>query len=126
MSTLASPPIDETTCLDAAVKYAKRGFRVIPVQGIRDGKCTCQEWRDKNGKGPCSTPGKHPGLRNWPERATSDMTQVENWFSHDFPAFNVGVATGAASGIFVLDVDPKNGGEDGSEPGQENAVGAVA
>lgn len=104
--------VDGTTCLGAAWEYAKRGLQVIPLQGIRNGKCTCQEWRDKNGKGPCGTPGKHPRFRNWPERATTDAVEIEKWFSHDFKGSNVGIATGAASGIFVLDVDPKNGGDD--------------
>ncbi|MCX6620333.1 MAG: bifunctional DNA primase/polymerase, partial [Acidobacteria bacterium] len=85
---------------------------MIPLQGIRKGKCTCQDWRDRNGKGTCGTPGKHPRFRNWPERATTDATEIEKWFSHDFKGSNVGIATGAASGVFVLDVDPKNGGEE--------------
>jgi hypothetical protein len=31
--------------------------------------------------------------------------KIEKWFSHDFKGSNVGIATGAASGIFVLDVE---------------------
>jgi len=27
--------------LDAALKYALRGFRVLPLNGIRAGVCTC-------------------------------------------------------------------------------------
>ncbi|MCL4850046.1 MAG: bifunctional DNA primase/polymerase, partial [Bryobacteraceae bacterium] len=96
----------------AALQYAKRGFHVIPLHGIRDGKCTCQSWRDSGRKGPCATPGKHPRFRNWPERATTDAAEIERWFIRDFAAANVGIATGAASGLFVLDVDPKNGGEE--------------
>ena len=95
--------------------YARRGWLVIPLHGIRDGQCTCQEWRDTNGKGPCPTPGKHPRIRSWQERATTDMAQIEQWFSHDFRGSNIGIATGADSGIFVLDVDPKNGGEESLE-----------
>ena len=101
----ATHPADPTTCLGGAWEYAKRGFRVLPVQGICNGKCTCQDWRDKNGKGVCATPGKHPRFRNWPERATTDAMKIEKWFSHDFKGSNVGIATGAASGIFVLDVE---------------------
>jgi putative DNA primase/helicase len=102
------------SCLAAAIEYAKRGFRVFPLHSVRDGVCTCQEWRDKNGKGPCPTPGKHPRFRNWQERATCDPTAIEEmWWNHK--GSNVGIATGAASGVFVLDVDPKNGGEDSIE-----------
>ena len=98
--------------MGAALEYAKRGFRVFAVQSIRDGACTCQEWRDKNGKGgPCPSPGKHPRFRNWQERATCGRDAIEEmWYTHK--GSNVGIATGAASGIFVLDVDPKNGSDD--------------
>jgi putative DNA primase/helicase len=112
MSTATVQPADHPTCPGAAWEYAERGLQVIPLQGIRNGKCTCQEWRDKNGKGTCGTPGKHPRFRNWPERATTDAMEIEKWYSHDFKGSNVGIATGAASGIFVLDVDPKNGGDE--------------
>lgn len=99
------------SCLAAALEYARRGFRVFPLHAVRDGVCTCQDWRDKNVKGPCPTPGKHPRFRNWQERATCDPVAIEEfWWNHK--GSNVGIATGAASGVFVLDVDPKHGGDD--------------
>ncbi len=112
MSTAVMNHTEFADCLDAALQYAKRGFQVIPLQGIRNGKCTCQEWRERNGKGPCGAPGKHPRFGNWPERATTDAATIEAWFTHDFTDSNVGIATGAVSGTFVLDLDPKNGGGD--------------
>ncbi len=67
--------------------------------------------RDKNDKGVCRTPRKHPRFRNWQERATCDSDTIEEfWWNHK--GSNVGVATGAVSGVFVLDVDPKNGGQE--------------
>lgn len=101
-------------CLVEALEYAKRGFRVFPLHSVRDGTCTCQNWREKNGKGPCRTPGKHPRFPKWQERATCDPHEVEKFWS-DFKGSNVGVATGAVSGVFVLDIDPKNGGEESIE-----------
>ena len=99
------------SCLSAALEYGRRGFRVFPLQSVRDGVCTCQEWRDRNDKGPCPTPGKHPRFRNWQERATCDPLAIEEfWWNHK--GSNVGIATGAGSGVFVLDVDPKNGGQE--------------
>ena len=41
--------------------------------------------------------------------ATSDLKQVEEW-ARLYPNANIGIRTGAASGVDVLDVDPKNGG----------------
>ncbi len=106
MSCIGSP-----TCLGAAIEYGKRGLQIIPLHSVRDGVCTCQNWRDKNGKGPCPTPGKHPRFRNWQERATCDPVAIEEfWWNHE--GSNVGIVTGAASGVFVLDVDPKNGGQE--------------
>ncbi len=101
---------DEMACGVAALEYAARGLRVIPVNAATGGVCTCQRWRDANGKGPCPTPGKHPRVTKWQERATADATTIRKWFSNGFAGSNVGIATGAASHIFVLDVDPKNGG----------------
>ena len=111
MSTDLPQPHDGSNCLTAAWEYAGRGFLVVPLHGIRNGRCTCQDWRDKNGEGPCEHPGKHPRLRGWPESATADRQTIERWFRRDFIEANVGIATGAASGVFVLDMDPKNGGE---------------
>jgi hypothetical protein len=102
---------ESMTWAGAALEYAKRGLRVNLLQGVQDGVCACQRWRDKKGKGPCPTPGKHPRFTNWPEIATTDRAQIEKWF-RQYPAYNVGIATGVASRIFVLDVDPRHGGEE--------------
>ena len=69
----------------AARAYAKRGLRVFP----------------------CKERGKEPMFKGWPEYASTDPQAINNWWSSG--AFNIGIATGAASGIWVLDVD----GEDG-------------
>jgi hypothetical protein len=106
------------TCLDAALEYIKRGFRVFPVHGILSGKCTCQTWRDQQARekneptSPCPTPGKHPRFANWQGEATIDPEKIRKWFTGKLRGSNVGIATGATSGIFVLDVDLKSGGEE--------------
>jgi len=112
MNTAVARPGHVSGCLEAAREYAARGLHVLPLHGIRNGTCTCQEWRDRNGKVPCGAPGKHPRFNNWPERASTDEDTIEKWFAHDFQGSNLGITTGAVSGIFVLDVDPKNGGEE--------------
>jgi len=50
-----------------------------------------------------------PAIKNWPGRATTDRNTIEEWWSWSFIGAGVGIATGAASGIWVLDIDVKNG-----------------
>src|ERR1051325_312267 len=66
--------------LDVLLLCAAGNFRVVPLNGF-DGarKCECQGWRDRNGKGPCPTPGKHPWLSKWQDRATADVATIRNW-----------------------------------------------
>ncbi|MFC1639216.1 bifunctional DNA primase/polymerase [Gemmatimonadota bacterium] len=89
---------------DAAIAYAKWfQFTVLPLYTPEDGGCLC----DKHN---CGSPGKHPIAESWSE-ASSDPAVVEHLWN-DYPSANVGVLTGAKSGIAVLDVDPRNGGDE--------------
>jgi len=74
------------TLLDAALAYAKRGFAVFPSA--------------PGGK----TPIHKGGFKN----ATTDPEAIRRWWTKH-PEANIGCATGAASGITVLDVDVKKG-----------------
>lgn len=96
-----------------AVKYAKFGWRVIPVRWLEpDGSCACPRGAD------CPSPAKHPVHDDWPEVSTCDPLEVANWWRPEpegiarewFPRANIGVVTGRKSGIFVLDVDTYAGG----------------
>lgn len=51
---------------------------------------------------------------NWPEVATNDKAIISRWWQQN-PTANVGIATGKRSGVFVVDVDPKNGGYESYE-----------
>lgn len=75
-----------TTPLDAALTYAARGWRVVPI-------------------GPGT---KWPDLAAWQERATTDPATIAEWFTSN-PGRGVGIATGEGSGVFVLDVDTVEG-----------------
>lgn len=76
-----------TNCADAAVWMAERlGWHVFPVGA------------DKR-----PFPGTHGCLD-----ATDDVKRVRTMFAAH-PGANVAVATGSASGLFVVDVDVKNG-----------------
>jgi Bifunctional DNA primase/polymerase, N-terminal/Primase C terminal 1 (PriCT-1) len=73
-------------CLKAALAYARRGLRVHP----------CGE--------------KLPLLKDWPNRATIDPATISLWWDSR-PDANVAIATGGASRLLVVDVDPDAGGE---------------
>ncbi len=88
----------------AALKYEKMGLSVIPLHGVNpDGSCTCDAGQN------CSSPGKHPRI-NWSkyqsERATPK--KIRGWLKY-WPNSNIGIITGALSGIIVLDVDGPEG-----------------
>jgi putative DNA primase/helicase len=92
------------TVRDAALGYARRGWCVFPVWSIRNGRCAC-------GTACGRDAGKHPigwlvphGVHD----ATTNESTIRRWWT-DEPNANIGIATGAVSGIIVLDVD----GEDG-------------
>lgn len=90
-----------------ALSYAKRGWGVFPLHFVHSEKCRCMSPN-------CASPGKHPIAKYAPngvKDATTDETKVIEWWG-DCPPANIGVATGKKSGIFVLDVDYKNGGKE--------------
>lgn len=53
---------------------------------------------------------KTPIVTKWTELATTDREVIQRWARVN-PNCNWGVATGPESGVFVVDIDPKNGGE---------------
>jgi len=75
------------TQLEIALDYAQRGWRVIP---IRPGE-------------------KHPPIPKWQEAATTDTETIVTWWTGPYTNHGIGIATGPASGIFVLDIDDKEG-----------------
>lgn len=90
----------------AALIYAlELGWRVFPLHSIVDGACSC-------GAASCTgtKPGKHPRTQRGCLDATTDAAQIKAWWGQ-WPDANVGVATG--SGLVVIDIDPRHGGEEG-------------
>ncbi|MFD6972192.1 bifunctional DNA primase/polymerase [Streptomyces sp. NPDC059949] len=90
--------------------YGKRGWRVLPLHNVVNGKCTCGNPK-QDPKHDFKQGGKHPVHGAWQDNATTDDQQITAWWSQR-PNANIGIATGEASGIFVLDVDPDSGGFD--------------
>jgi hypothetical protein len=83
-----------------ALYLAERGLRVFPCKP-----------RDK-------VPATARGLKD----ATSDLAIIEQWWRQE-PEFNVAIATGVASGVFVIDVD--NAGAEAELQNFETAHGEL-
>jgi hypothetical protein len=81
----------DVAALASALTYAARGWLVLPVQ--------------PNGKAPLGALASR-GLHD----ATTDAVTIRRWWTEAQDA-NVGIGTGAASGLVVLDVDPRHGGD---------------
>jgi hypothetical protein len=89
--------------VDAALVYVERGWHVFPCHSIKArGGCTC-------GSPECTSPGKHPRTERGLYAATIDPTRVATWWRR-CPNANVGIRTGAVSGLVVIDIDPLHGG----------------
>jgi hypothetical protein len=86
---------------DAALAYGAAGWPVLPVAGMSAGECACRR--------SCESPGKHPITRHGVHDATTDPVLIGEWWRRS-PSANVGVATGAASGLVVVDIDLPKGG----------------
>jgi putative DNA primase/helicase len=92
--------------LAAALEYAQRGWRVLPLHTPLNGGCSC-------GKPECSAIGKHPRIRKGLSGATTDKSQLRVWW-RKWPDANIGILTGSESKALVVDTD-NSGGEHGSE-----------
>lgn len=94
-----------SSCLDYALDYAARGWHVFPVHTPRSDGCSClAPW--------CDAIGKHPRTLHGHQDATTDPVQITRWWT-DAPDANVAIATGRKSGLTVLDIDPRSGGDEG-------------
>jgi hypothetical protein len=90
-----------TELLDAALDYAVRGWAVVPCWWpLPDGSCAC-------GDKACDNVGKHPLgklAKHGYKDATHDPAAIRRWWEA-YPQANIGIATGARSGFWVLDAD---------------------
>lgn len=108
---MQTPPMYANSIIDdisiknlsqAAHDYAESGLSVFPVHYVDDtGRCSC------GGKDGC-TPGKHPMTAHGHNDATPDPRKVREWWK-EHPNANIGVNC-KASGIVVIDTDPRNDG----------------
>ncbi len=68
--------------LRTAIAFAKRGLAVFP----------------------CRARDKRPATEHGVKDATTDAEIIRRWWQHD-PQFNVAIATGEVSNVFVVDID---------------------
>ena len=74
--------------LRAALAYASLGWPVFPVKaGL-----------------------KVPRIEGWPEAATTEPATIAAWWKQH-PNDNIGILTGRRSGVGVVDIDPRHGGD---------------
>jgi hypothetical protein len=104
---IAPAPAVSNFRLDAALSYAARGWRVIPlhwptVTGPK-ARCSCSLGTS------CASIGKHPLTENGLKDASADPARIRAWWAGK-PAANVGIVTGRDSGLVVLDIDLKDDG----------------
>lgn len=83
LNQISTPKIPLSAFLNPMRDHAKRsGFKYIP------------------------TINKRPVLNDWPNKASNDHAQMDQWET-DFPGSMLGLPTGAANGIIVIDLDVK-------------------
>lgn len=104
-----SPP-DTEAVLEAALGYATRGWPVLPLYTPTDGVCDCPDTPKRPGGARCASPGKHPRTDHGHLDATTDHTKIRRWW-RIWPHAQLGIRTGETSGLLVVDVDPRNGGD---------------
>lgn len=85
--------------LIAALDYAQRGLPVLPCKPT-DKKPYVARDKDENGEPIPKTGGLY--------KATCDPDQIRAWWA-EWPHAMIGVRTGAASGLFVVDADVDDG-----------------
>lgn len=89
----------------SALAYARRGWHVLPLNWItEEGSCSC-------GNPSCKSQGKHPYTPLTPhglKEATKDLPMIRRWF-RQYPKLNIGIRTGAVSGLVVVDLDGDDG-----------------
>ena len=103
-----------STFSGAALTYAVRGWGVLPLWWpCATGVCAC-------GRPDCDSVAKHPIHRLVPRGlhdAASQLDIVSSWW-RSMPNANVGIRTGADSGLVVLDID--------GPPGRQSLRAVVA
>ena len=86
------------------INYINLGYAIFPAYSAINSNCTC-------GNPDCKSKGKHSKIGEGPFAATKSIKKIETmnqlWLNS-----NIGIATGKISGIVVLDIDPRDRGDE--------------
>lgn len=87
---IAKPQLSDMSCRDAAHYYASRGWSVLPIQA-----------------------GDKKPLGKWKvqQNRIASKEEIDVWFK-TWPDAGVGIVTGSVSKLIVIDIDPRNGGNE--------------
>lgn len=80
---------------------------MVPLHDVSGGVCSCGSADPKHS---ASQGGKHPVHGGWQNGGLRDPGAARDAWAQR-PGANIGIVTGRASGIWVLDVDPEHGGD---------------
>lgn len=109
MAQVILHPREGRAARDYALMYIGLGWKVFPVWNVVGAEgsraCACGLGTE------CTRPGKHPIADFAPggvNDATSDRATIERWWGA-VPSASIGIATGQASGLTVIDADATDG-----------------
>lgn len=103
----ATPKTVETPDTISTLKKSFIGLSmpIFPLYTVFDGKCTCGDPECEKKRNQ----GKHPRVE-WTKERTTNTGKIHEWIER-YGACNWGGATGKLSGVFVVDIDPRHGGD---------------
>ena len=117
---MSTPDHWGSNVLEAAVDAARRGCTVVALFGVLPSpggtwRCECGGpglINPRTGEEYHCNPGKHPreAYAGPESKASADPAVVAAKFRR-WPRANYGIVMGPPSGLFALDVDPRNGGD---------------
>jgi hypothetical protein len=100
-----APALADTPLVRALAYAVFQGWPVVPLHHAKGTACSCPDGEK------CTRQGKHPLTRLVPhgsKNGTTDRAKIHAWW-RESPHANIGICTGEAAGIFVVDLDGPEG-----------------
>src|SRR5882672_1091663 len=83
---------------------AAHGLHAFPCVWPIGQRCSCADEK-------CENIAKHPKIKGWQQYATTETDILSQW-AKTWPLANWGIVAGLPSGVIVVDIDPRHGGDD--------------